>query len=84
MAWGAVPPAVDRSPGPERAPGAIIPAVIPVRMVALNPSTGAVLWASFPVPDVVVLNPASGGDSPAGPLSPERDPGDAVPGYPLS
>lgn len=36
------------------------PAVIPVRVVELNPATGAVIWSSFALRTHVVLDPATG------------------------
>lgn len=36
------------------------PAVIPVRVVELNPATGAVIWSSFAFPTHIVLDPATG------------------------
>jgi len=84
MWWGAVPSAVDRSPGPGRAPGkTVAPAVIPVRVVLLNPSTGAVVWSSVVVPTVVVLNPGTGGVTSTGSLPLESVPGRHDPGVAL-
>jgi hypothetical protein len=51
MAWGAA-----HSTGP----GGHAPAVIPVRVAVLGPSTGAVIWSSVALPRRVVLNPATG------------------------
>ena len=36
------------------------PAVLPVRVVVLNPASGAVVWSSVALPRRVVLNPATG------------------------
>jgi len=36
------------------------PALIPLRVVELNPATGAVIWSSFALRTHVVLDPATG------------------------
>jgi hypothetical protein len=55
MGWGATRPPIDqgRSPAPS-------PAVLPVRMVVLNPASGAVMWSTIALPMHVVLDPATG------------------------
>jgi hypothetical protein len=41
-------------------PRATAPPVIPVRVVVLNPASGAVTWSSVPLPTHLVLDPATG------------------------
>ncbi len=55
MGWGATRPPIDqgRSPVPP-------PAVLPVRVVVLDPASGAVIWSSVTMPTHVVLDPATG------------------------
>ena len=53
--WGATLPPIDRERGlvPR-------PAVLPVRVVALDPASGAVVWSSITVATHVVVDPATG------------------------
>lgn len=55
MGWGAARPPIDqgRSPAPP-------PAVLPVRVVVVNPASGAVIWGTMALPMHVVLDPATG------------------------
>jgi hypothetical protein len=55
MGWGATHAPTDQ--GRSAAPR---PAVLPVRVVVLNPANGAVIWSSVSVPRHVVLDPATG------------------------
>ena len=41
------------------------PAVLPVRVVELNPATGAVIWSSSALRTQVVLDPATGSTVPS-------------------
>jgi hypothetical protein len=55
MGWGAAHPPIDQGRGPVPPP-----AVLPVRVVVLNPASGAVIWSSVTLPTHVVLDPATG------------------------
>jgi hypothetical protein len=66
MGWGAAHAGVVQPPGAGTGPGGHAPAVIPVRVAVLDPSTGAVIWSSVALPRRIVaprrivLNPATG------------------------
>jgi hypothetical protein len=55
MGWGAThaPTEQGRSAAPR-------PAVLPVRVVVLDPANGAVVWSTVALPTHVVLDPATG------------------------
>ena len=55
MGWGATHAPADQGRG-----AAPRPAVLPVRVVVLNPANGAVIRSSVSVPRHVVLDPATG------------------------
>ena len=57
MGWGAV-----RAPNGQGRTAVRPPAVLPVRVVVLNPASGAVTWSSIAVPTHLVLDPATGKD----------------------
>jgi hypothetical protein len=55
MGWGAVLSPTSQGRGP-----VTTPAVLPVRVVVLDPASGAVIWSSVALPAHVVLDPATG------------------------
>ena len=61
MGWGSA-----HAPIGQRRTAVRRPAVLPVRVAALNPANGAVIWSSVALPTRVVLDPATGTDVTAG------------------
>ena len=55
MGWGA-----SHVPTGQVRTAAQPPAVLPVRVVVLNPASGAVVWSSMALPTHLVLDPATG------------------------
>jgi hypothetical protein len=62
MGWGA-----SDTPIGQGRNAAQPPAVLPVRVVVLNPASGAVIWSSMALPTHLVIDPATGKEVTAGP-----------------
>jgi hypothetical protein len=61
MGWGAA-----HAPIGQRRTAVPRPAVLPVRVMVLNPTNGAVIWSSVALPTRVVVDPATGKEVTAG------------------